>query len=70
MSYDLYNPSTALHMTFSRQFLRKALKLAGLYGWQPSRILCDATGSHFVSHMSAIQALDQRQPQGLACYGT
>ena len=67
MPYDLHNPSTGLRLTFSRQFLRKALELVELYGWQPSRILCDATGGHFVSHMSAIQALDQRQPQGLAC---
>ena len=37
MPYDLYNPSTGLRLTFSRQFLLKALELAELYGWQPRR---------------------------------
>ena len=37
MPYDLYNPSTGLRLTFSRQFLFKALELAELYGWQPRR---------------------------------
>ena len=37
MSYDLYNPSTGISLTFSRQFLLKALELAELYGWQPRR---------------------------------
>jgi hypothetical protein len=37
MPYDLYNSSTGLCLTFSRQFLLKALELAELYGWQPRR---------------------------------
>lgn len=37
MPYDLFNPSTGLRLTFSRQFLLKALELAELYGWQPRR---------------------------------
>ena len=37
MPYDLYNPSTGIRLTFSRQFLLKALELAELYGWQPRR---------------------------------
>ena len=37
MPYDLYNPSTGVHLTFSRQFLLKALELAEQYGWQPRR---------------------------------
>jgi hypothetical protein len=35
MSYDLFNPSTTICRTFSRQFFAKALNLAELYGWQP-----------------------------------
>lgn len=35
MSYDLFNPSTTICRKFSRQFLTKALELAGIYGWQP-----------------------------------
>ena len=37
MSYDLHHPSTGVRLTFSRQFLLKALELAELYGWQPRR---------------------------------
>ena len=37
MPYDLYNPSTGINLTFSRQFFLKALELAELYGWQPRR---------------------------------
>jgi hypothetical protein len=37
MPYDLFNPSTGICLKFSRQFLLKALELAGLYGWQPRR---------------------------------
>ena len=37
MPYDLYNPSTGICLTFSGQFLFKALELAELYGWQPKR---------------------------------
>jgi len=37
MPYDLCSPSTGLYLTFSRQFLVKALELAELYGWQPRR---------------------------------
>ena len=35
MSYELFNPSTAISRNISRQFWVKALELAGLYGWQP-----------------------------------
>ena len=35
MSYELFNPSTEVCRTFSKQFWAKALELARLYGWQP-----------------------------------
>ncbi len=35
MSYELFNPYTAICRKFSRQFWSKALDLAELYGWQP-----------------------------------
>ena len=37
MPYDLHKSPTALRLTFSRQFLFKALELAELYGWKPRR---------------------------------
>lgn len=35
MSYDLFNPTTTISRTFSRQAWTKALELARDYGWQP-----------------------------------
>ena len=35
MSYELFNPSTAISRKFSKPFFAKALDLAELYGWQP-----------------------------------
>lgn len=35
MSFTLINEYTGTCRTFSRQFLTKALELAGCYGWQP-----------------------------------
>lgn len=35
MSYELFNPSTAIYRKFSRQHWAKALELARLYGWHP-----------------------------------
>ena len=35
MSYELFNPSTAITRKISRQSWVKALELARLYGWQP-----------------------------------
>ena len=35
MSYELFNPSTAISRKFSRQSWAKALELARMYGWQP-----------------------------------
>ena len=35
MTYELFNPSTAICRKFSRQFWAKALELVGFYGWQP-----------------------------------
>src|SRR6266540_1355247 len=35
MTYELFNPSTAICRKFSRQFWAKALELASFYGWQP-----------------------------------
>ena len=34
MSYELFNPYTAICRKFSRQFWAKALELAELYGWR------------------------------------
>jgi len=35
MSYELFNPSTAICRKFSRQHWAKALELARIYGWRP-----------------------------------
>lgn len=35
MSYELFNPSTTLCRTLSRQSWAKTLELARIYGWQP-----------------------------------
>jgi hypothetical protein len=35
MSYDLYNPTTTITRTYSKQFWVKALELARIYGWNP-----------------------------------
>jgi hypothetical protein len=35
MSYDLFNESTSISRTFSRQSWGKLLELAMLYGWRP-----------------------------------
>ena len=35
MSYDLFNPYTAISRKLSNEFWCKALDLAELYGWQP-----------------------------------
>jgi hypothetical protein len=37
MSYELYNISTSVYLTFSKQFFVKVLELGELYGWQPRR---------------------------------
>ena len=36
MSYNLYNSTTSISRTYSRQFWAKALELAELYGWKPT----------------------------------
>jgi hypothetical protein len=37
MCFNLYNPTTSISRTYSRQFWAKALELAKLYDWQPMR---------------------------------
>ncbi|MGE5374026.1 MAG: hypothetical protein ACM3XO_03140 [Bacteroidota bacterium] len=71
MSYDLCSPSTGLCLTFSRQFLFKALELAELYGWQPRRtqppasidfcaLGADWHGSYLTNDGQTVMASDAR----------
>ena len=69
MTYELFNPSTAICRKFSRQFWAKALQLAGLYGWQPMgthptpnhnfcQLNADWNGSYFTNDGQIVRAED------------
>jgi hypothetical protein len=71
MSYDLFNPSTTICRTFSRQFFAKALDLAELYGWQPMgteppsvydfhKLRAEWEGGYFTNDGQMIKAEDAR----------